>query len=104
MDSMEPRWTPGCPSGVQVESRWTLDMIWLGLLQRKVHVDSMWTPQLHVDSCGVQVDSMGEGKVLALLIFFYWLEHGHTSITAYCADVRLYGRSLFRKGLAAQRM
>jgi hypothetical protein len=27
-------------------------------------MDSRWTPQVHVESSGVQVDSMGEGKVL----------------------------------------
>jgi hypothetical protein len=54
MVQMEPRWSP---DGLYTK-------IWLGLLQIKVHMDSMWTPNSTQTPHGVQEKYMGEGKVL----------------------------------------
>ena len=51
---MESTWSTWTPSGFHVESTWTPHRphtkVWVGFLQKKVHADSMWTPQLRVDS------------------------------------------------------
>src|SRR5882762_9701114 len=68
-------WIPPCPpgfhpesiwnpSGIHLESIWNPPIIWLGRLQRKFHLDSTWSPCVHVDSRWNHLESMGEGKVL----------------------------------------
>ena len=60
-------WTPGGVSGVHLESIWSpgrFGKYLAGLPARKLHMDSTWTPKVHVESGGVHMESMGEGKVL----------------------------------------
>ena len=51
---VEFTWSTWTPPGFHVESAWTPHrphtQVWVGFLQKKVHADSMWTPQLHVES------------------------------------------------------
>ena len=52
------------PSGLQVDSRWILTIIWQGFLPKIIHLDSTWSPQVHLTPRGVHLESMGECKVL----------------------------------------
>jgi hypothetical protein len=56
VDSMDSTWSIWSPNGVHVESIWTLLTNLAGLSAKKLHVDSMWTAGIHLDSSGVQVE------------------------------------------------
>ena len=38
--------------------------IWLCSQPKKMHLDSRWTPENHLDSGGVHLEYVGQGKVL----------------------------------------
>ena len=38
--------------------------IWLYSQSKKKHLDSRWTPENHLDSGGVHLEYVGQGKVL----------------------------------------
>ena len=43
--------------------------IWLCSQPKKKHLDSRWTPENHLDSGGVHLEYVGQGKVLAFASF-----------------------------------
>ena len=43
--------------------------IWLCSQQKRKHLDSRWTPENHLDSGGVHLEYVGQGKVLENPIF-----------------------------------
>jgi len=65
LDSTDSRWFTQTQSGVHLESIWNGIINWLYHHQKKKYLDSRWTRVNHPDSTGVQLNYVGECKVLS---------------------------------------
>ena len=93
---MDSTWSTWTPSGFHVESTWNPHrphtQVWVGFLQKKVHADSMWTPQLHVES---RRNLWGRAKSLKTCpLLFQLSQHAPTPSTSLCFH---FTRSLILK-------
>ena len=69
--------------------------IWLCSQPKKKHLDSRWTPENHLDSGGVHLEYVGQGKVLGgVVVCVVWVFLGWVVliVRGRCVIVRGWGQ------------